>query len=151
MWLSQTDAFCFFKCKTETIRLAYRLTLHSVHRSSLQERFPVTMILAFSQGRLVQMVENICKTWEGPILATVHLPLVASRATAAEIANAKAHSISKLVEKWALLLISCPETVWNDTIQWASFRKSVLYQTSLEHCVTVHCVSVYQSSIRPLH
>ena len=75
------------------------LVLHSVHRSELPQRFKVTLVLAFSRERL-RTIESICQSWEGPILAAVYLPLVASTTAAAEIAAGEARFLTQLGKRF---------------------------------------------------
>ena len=65
------------------------------YRSANEPRFQATMILAFSQDRLERMIGSICHSWQGPITAAVHLPLVAAN-TATEITAEASQTLARL-------------------------------------------------------
>ena len=66
------------------------------YRSANEHRFQATMILAFSQDRLEHMIGSICHSWQGPITAAVHLPLMAADTTATEITAEASQTLAHL-------------------------------------------------------
>lgn len=69
------------------------------YRSANEHRFQATMVLAFSQDRLDNMIGSICQSWQGPITAAVHLPLLAANSTAADI-TAEASQLLAQLGQW---------------------------------------------------
>lgn len=59
--------------------LIHQYTVDSEQRDLL----PATLVLSFDISRL-SMLENVCASWPGPIIAAVYLPLVAGNASNAQ-------------------------------------------------------------------